>query len=347
MAGNVSLKARNLKSSVEPEMFTYPPIDEQILDLIRNRNEFIVLGHISPDGDCLSSQMAMNSLLLKMGKTVHLANAGPFDRSEISHLRADFLAHIDQELKDRNPIAIVVDCSAPERLGHLAEEIKDLTTIIFDHHSSGEQFGTYRYIIPRSVSTTLIIMQLYKALDVEISQEVAEHLFFGFATDSGFFRFINAYRGETLRLAAELVDLGVSPNIMNDRMTGGKSLGYVKYLGKLIDRSESYFDGKLMISSSCLDDSKTYVTTDKPSDSLYALLLSVQGVEVVLFFKELEGGKTEVGFRSSHQSIVDVGALAERFGGGGHKKAAGVTMANDIKTVRKQLIDAVGELLKK
>ncbi|MPM41208.1 Bifunctional oligoribonuclease and PAP phosphatase NrnA [bioreactor metagenome] len=331
--------------SVEPEMFSYPPIDEQILDLIRSRDEFIVLGHISPDGDCLSSQMAMNSLLLKMGKTVHMANAGPFDRSEISHLRADFLSHIDKELYDRSPIAVVVDCSSPERLGHLAQEIEGLVTIIFDHHSSGELFGTHRYIVHRSVSTTLIIMQLYKALDVEISQEIAEHLFFGFATDSGFFRFINAYRGETLRLAAELVDLGVSPNTMADRMTGGKSLGYVKYLGKLIDRSESHFDGRLMVSSSCLSDRDAFITTDKPSDSLYAMLLSVQGVEVVLFFKELEGGKTEVGFRSSHQSTIDVGGLAERFGGGGHKKAAGATVQNDIKVVRQQLIDAVGELL--
>ncbi len=326
-------------------MFSYPPFDEQILDLLRSRDEFIVLGHIGPDGDCLSSQMATRSLLLKLGKTVHLANAGPFDRSEISHLRSDFLAHIDEELYARNPIVVVVDCSSPERLGHLAKEIEGLTTIVLDHHSSGEQFGTHRYIVPRSVSTTLIIMQLYKALDVEISQEIAEHLFFGFATDSGFFRFINAYRGETLRLAAELVDLGVSPNTMADRMSGGKSLGYVKYLGKLIDRSESLYEGRLMLSTSCLKDREAYITTDKPSDTLYAMLLSVKQVEVVLFFKELEGNATEVGFRSSHQSNVDVGALAERFGGGGHKKAAGATINEPIEVVRQKLVDAVGELL--
>jgi len=331
---------------VEREMFSYPPIDEKILALLRDREEFVVIGHVSPDGDCLSSQMAMNSMLLKMGKTVHMANAGPFDRSEISHLRSDFLNHIDDELKQRDPLIVVVDCSSPERIGHLAEEIEGLTTVVFDHHSSGEQFGTYRYIVPRSVSTTLIIMQLYKALDVEISQEIAEHLFFGFATDSGFFRFINAYRGETLRLAAELVDLGVSPNVMNDRMTGGKSFGYIKYLGKLIDRSESLFDGKVMISSSCLEDSKQYITTDKPSDSLYTMLLSVQGVEVVLFFKELEGERTEVGFRSSHQSSINVGALAKSFGGGGHKKAAGATVNKPIQETRKLLLEAVEKMLK-
>ncbi len=337
---------RNRKLSGAPSMFfTYPPIDEEILNVLRYRSEFVIVGHVSPDGDCISSQMAMKALLLKMGKSVHLANAGPFDRSEIAHLRADFLNHIDEELHKRNPVVVVVDCSARERLGHLANEIEGLTTVIFDHHSSGEQFGTYRYIVPRSVSTTLIIMQVFKALDIEITGEIAEHLFFGFATDSGFFRFINAYRGETLRMAAELVDLGVSPNMMNTKMTGGKNLSYVKYLGKLIDRSESHFDGKLMSSTSFLSDNGQFITSDKPSDALYSMLLSIKGVQVVLFFKQLSENATEVGFRASHESHIDVGALAESFGGGGHKKAAGATVQQPVEEVRKHLLKAVENLI--
>lgn len=188
-------------------------------------------------------------------------------------------------------------------------------------------------------------MHLFKTLDLAISEEIAEHLFFGFATDSGFFRFINAYRGETLRMAAELVDLGVSPNMMNDRMTGGKNLSYVKYLGKLIDRSESHFDGKLMTSTSYLTDAEAYITTDKPSDALYSMLLSIKGVEVVLFFKQLSDDATEVGFRASHQSHINVGALAESFGGGGHKKAAGATIAEPLEVARKNLLKAVENLI--
>jgi phosphoesterase RecJ-like protein len=326
-------------------MFTYPPIGNEIINLITYSKEFVVVGHVSPDGDCLSSEIAMTELLRKLGKTVHMANAGPFDRSEISSLRADFLPHIDAELASRKPVIVVVDCSSSDRLGAIANEIEGLVTVIFDHHSSGEQFGDFKYIIPNSVSTTMIIMQLYKALGVEISKEIAEHLFFGFATDTGFFRFINANRGETLRMVADLVDLGVSPNMMNDKMTGGKSMGYVKYLGKLIDRSESHFEGKLMISSSYLCDSKEYITTDKPSDALYSMLLSIKEVQVVLFFKEVSENVTEVGFRASHPSKVDVGALAEHFGGGGHKKAAGATIEENIATVKDKLLKAVEKLL--
>jgi phosphoesterase RecJ-like protein len=100
-----------------------------------------------------------------------------------------------------------------------------------------------------------------------------------------------------------------------------------------------------MISSSYLCDSKEYITTDKPSDALYSMLLSIKNVQVVLFFKEVSEKVTEVGFRASHPSKVDVGALAEYFGGGGHKKAAGVTIEENIATVKDKLLKAVEKLL--
>ena len=334
---------KSLKSSVVPEPFAYPPIDEEILALLREREQFIVVGHVSPDGDCLSSQFAVAALLEHLGKEVTLANAGPFTRSEISHLSSLFIKHIDEDLKNQNPLVIVVDCSSPERLGHLAEEIEGLETVIFDHHSSGEQFGTYRYIVSRSISTTMIIMHLYQTMGIEITQEVAEHLFFGFATDSGFFRFINAYRGETLRMVADLVDLGVSPNAMADRMNGGKNEGYVKYLGKLIDRSESHYNGKLMTVSAFLEDERNFTTNDKPSDALYGLLLGIEGVEMVLFFKELEDSMTEVGFRSAYNSTINVGEFAESLGGGGHRKASGATIDAPLEEAKELVITAAGQ----
>lgn len=100
-----------------------------------------------------------------------------------------------------------------------------------------------------------------------------------------------------------------------------------------------------MASTSYLEDSETYITNDKPSDALYSMLLSIQGVEVVVFFKQLTEEVTEVGFRASHQSHIDVGALAESFGGGGHKKAAGVTVQQPIATVRENLLQAIGNLI--
>jgi len=330
---------------VEPDFFSYPPLPADIRSVIEEGSSFLVLGHIGPDGDCLSSQIAMAELLKSLGKTTTLVNAGPFERSEITHLATRFHTEITEEMRSDNPIVVVVDCSSMERIGSLAEQITGLTTIIFDHHASGEYFGDYRYITPRSISTTFIVMHLYKEFAIPITPEIAEHLFFGFATDSGFFRFINAYRGDVLRYAAELVDLGVSPNEMADRMSGGKNLDYVKYVGKLIDRSEVLLDGRLIIASSYIRDSRAFDTTDRPSDMLYSMLLSIKGVEVVLYLKELEPQLTEIGFRSSHHNAFNVGALAEKLGGGGHRKAAGATVNQSVESVRDFLIELVKELV--
>jgi phosphoesterase RecJ-like protein len=331
---------------VAPDFFSFPPLPEEIRRVIEDGSSFLVIGHVSPDGDCLSSQITMGALLENLGKQVALVNAGPFERSEITHLAGLFQTSITREMKERNPIVVVVDCSSIERIGSLAEEIEGLTTIIFDHHASGEFFGDYRYITPRSISTTFIIMHLYKEFDVEITPEIADHLFFGFATDSGFFRFIGSYRGDVLRYAAELVDLGVSPNEMADRISGGKNLDYIKYVGKLIDRSEVLLDGRLIIATSYIRDSRTFDTTDRPSDMLYSMLLAIKGVEVVLYLKELEPQLTEIGFRSSHVSPVDVGELAKRLGGGGHKRAAGATVNESVESIRNPLILLVKELLR-
>jgi len=330
---------------VAPESFSFPPLPDDIRNVIENGFSFLVIGHVSPDGDCLSSQIAMGALLEDLGKKATLINAGPFERSEIVHLADLFHTKVTDEMKADDPIVVVVDCSSIDRIGSLAEGIEGLTTIIFDHHASGELFGDYRYITPRSISTTLIIMHLYKEFGVEISPEIADHLFFGFATDSGFFRFINAYRGDVLHQVAELVDLGVSPNEMADRIHGGKNLDYIKYVGKLIDRSEVLLDGRLIIASSYIRDSRTFDTTDRPSDVLYSMLLAIKGVEVVLYLKELEAKLTEIGFRSSHQSPVDVGELAKQLGGGGHRRAAGATVNESVEAIRDRLILLVKELL--
>ena len=328
-----------------PEFFSFPPLPEDIRLVIEDGSSFLIIGHINPDGDCLSSQIAMGALLEALGKQVTLVNAGPFERSEITHLSGLFQTGVTEEMKAENPVVVVVDCSSIERIGSLAEEIEGLTTVIFDHHASGEYFGDYRYITPRAISTTFIIMHLYREFGIEITPEIADHLFFGFATDSGFFRFIGPYRGDILRHAAELVDLGVSPNEMADGISGGKNLDYVKYVGKLIDRSEVLLDGRLIIASSYIRDSRTFDTTDRPGDMLYSMLLAIRGVEVVLYLKELETQVTEIGLRSSHQSPVDVGELAKRLGGGGHRRAAGATVNESVEAVRDRLILLVKELL--
>ena len=175
-------------------MFTYPEVSPHILDTIRSCSLAIVVGHVGPDGDCIHSQIAMQKLLQRLGVEVHLVNAGPFSRKEIKQYEPLFAPHVDKQLRERNPLVVMVDCSTMDRIGYLGDEVEGLTILTIDHHASGSKFGDLSYIVPKSFSTSLCVMQLYKAVEGEMTYEIAERIFFSVATDTGFLKFIGPYR---------------------------------------------------------------------------------------------------------------------------------------------------------
>lgn len=326
-------------------MFTYPEVSPTIVDAIRSCSVAVVVGHVGPDGDCIHSQIAMQKLLQRLGVEVHLVNAGPFARKEIKRYEPLFAPHVDAELVKRNPLVVMVDCSTLDRIGYIADEIAGLMTLTVDHHASGTIFGDLTYIVPKSFSTSLCVMQFYKALDVELSYEIADHIFFGLATDTGFLKFIGPYRGETFRLIGELVEMGVSPNDIFNRMEGGNSFASQRFLGRLLLRAQPLLDGRLMFVWEIPEDLTEFTEADRPSDTLYSHLLGIDDVEVVLYFKIAGSDVWEIGFRSSHSSVVDVGAISAEFGGGGHRKAAGATVEGTFEDLKNRLVSIVRDKL--
>jgi len=319
-------------------MFVYPVVPQEILDAIHSCSVAVVVGHVGPDGDCIHSQIAMQQLLVKLGVEAHLVNAGPFARKEIKKYEDMFAPHVDAQIRARNPLVVMVDCSTLDRIGYIADEIEGLTVLTVDHHASGEKFGDLSYIVSKSFSTTLTIMQLYKALKVEITPEIADHIFFGLATDTGFLKFIGPYRGETFSLMGELVELGVSPNDIFNRMEGGNTFESQQFLGRLLLRSAPLLGGRVMFTYETPQDLVDFGISNRPSDTLYAQLLSVDDVEVVLYFKIVEENIWEIGFRASHSSSADVGLIGAGFGGGGHRKAAGATVAGTMEDLLSRLL---------
>ena len=326
-------------------MSLFPPVPQVILTHLQEDSSFIVIGHKSPDGDCISSELGMEFLLKALGKQVLLANAGPFERQEIQSLRGRFADHIPEAYLAERPTVVVVDCSTSDRIGSLYEQVKDLHVIVIDHHASGTRWGQDLYIVPDSPSTTLLVQHLFETLQVAIPEEAAKRLFFGFATDTGFFRFLQVHQAEALDSVSCLVAEGVSPNQVYMQINGGKSLSFIKYLGILIDRAEPYLDGKVMVTYTWLKDKETF-HCDKPSDLFYSQMLSIAGVQAVALFKEKEDGTVEAGLRASHDSTIDVGRIAASFGGGGHVHASGFTVKGDLFTIRDNFLRQVELLLK-
>lgn len=321
----------------------YPVINKRIVSTILSSSCVGVIGHENPDGDCISSTLAMKYMLEYLGKEVFIFNMGPFNKKEIQKYEPLFLKEVPSEFLKKNPLIIVVDCSTKDRPGQIFSAFDGLTKIVFDHHSAGESFTDkeLQYIVPESVSTTLVIENLRKSLNIPLSKELAEYLYIGFATDTGFFHFINEkIGGETLRMVSEFVDAGVSPYIMYDRLHDGESLDFYKAAARIMERTKSEYDGKILYSYSNKGDE----LGSNASDLLYSQLLCVKDVKVVFFFKEKED-EVVCGMRSKNHSGIDIGQFAQSLGGGGHRYAAGATVKGSLDDVIRTVLAKASILL--
>lgn len=316
------------------------PVPRQLLDFVDGYHSFLVVGHKEPDGDCLGSQLALGSLLERCGKKVLLANPGPFDRQETAAWEQRFISSLDENGAAGLEAVIVVDCSSADRIGEIAGPISGLPLAVIDHHTSGERFGDIHYILPEIPATTMLIHALFRALELEPTPEEAQLLFFGLATDTGFFRFLSPGQHLAYTVAAELTRAGASPREADRLISTGRSLESRLLLARLLQRVEQLRDGEFLLTFQTLADEREFGKR-RDSDALYRLLLAVEGVRVIAVVKEKENG-CAVSFRALDDT--DVGHLATRFGGGGHRKAAGAFQEEKLHLFLPRLRSALLEL---
>lgn len=324
-----------------PRESAIPP---ELLNFIREGGKFLIAGHKEPDGDCVGSQLALASVLRRMGKEVVLCSAGPFKRTEIKPYEQFFIS-APEKIDKTGLSLIIVDCSGPDRTGDLETFLKGLPLAVIDHHEGGHyanlagaSAGGPFYVDKHAPSTTFLVLKLIEALGMEPNREEAELLFFGLCTDTGFFRFLDDGGAETFMAAAALVRSGANPKAVYASIHGGKSLDSRRLMGHILARAESLFGGKLIVSCEEYEESRRYGLEGRDSDSLYQLLLSVAGCEAILLIRQETPERCTVGFRS--RDWVDVRSIAERFGGGGHKNAAGLSVAGTIAELKPRMIQA-------
>ena len=319
-------------------------IPPELLNFIRKGKKFLIAGHQEPDGDCVGSQLALASVLRRMGKEAIPCSAGPFKRAEIKSYEHFFSAAPDE--KDRAGASlIIVDCSDPDRTGDLEPFLENLPLAVIDHHEGGEYAAVAEgsakgamYVDARAPSATIMVLKVIEALGLELLREEAELLFFGLCTDTGFFRFVDVGGAEAFDAAAALVRSGANPKVAFAAMHGGKSLDSRRLLGHILTRAESLFGGKLILSVEEYEETCRFGLEGRDSDSLYQLLQAVAGCEAIVIIRQETPEKCTIGLRS--RDWVDVRRIAESFGGGGHKNAAGFSTAGTISELRPKIIKA-------
>lgn len=301
---------------------------------IKNHEFFLIAGHKEPDGDAVSSCMAVAAIVRHFGKQYQLLSAGPFKRAEVAK-HADFFTSEVQFLSNediKRTGLIIVDCSEYSRLGDLDGDISGIDTFIIDHHKTAScPENAEFYIDDTSPSCSNIIQQFYELIVGELSKEVAENLFFGVCTDTGFMRYLSPGDGNVFVNISRLVDAGGDPRGTYDKMTGGKAFKTRKLLGVLLEKTELYYNGKLALTYETLDDTQKYGSDGRDSDALYQLLLSVEGVQAVAFLRQESANSCTGGFRS--RGNIDVSSVAAKFGGGGHKNASGMSCEGKLDSL--------------
>jgi phosphoesterase RecJ-like protein len=318
----------------------HPEVPEELVQFIKSGENFIIAGHKEPDGDCVGSQLALRSLLLRLGKKAVVCSAGPFKRTELKGYTDQF-TDINTLKKEKNIKVIIIDCSGMERTGSLQETLEKYPCAVIDHHDAvthpQSTSETPVYVDPHSPSCTLLIEKLTAALDMEMTKEEAELLLFGLCTDTGFFRHLTENDAYVLESSAKMLRCGASPKKIYKIMNGGKSLNSRILLGRILSRIEAYFDGRLLIGYETLEEFGTFGFEARDSDSINKMLLSIEGIEATAIIRQETDNNCTVSLRSADK--IDVAQIASSLGGGGHVNASGLTIKGNITNVKQIILN--------
>jgi phosphoesterase RecJ-like protein len=323
-------------------------VPSELVDFINSGSKFIITGHKEPDGDCVGSQLALRSVFQRMGKEAIVCSAGPFKRTELKDYVNDFIT-IPSEDQKAGAKVIIVDCSGIERIGEeLHHALKGLPHAVIDHHAAVTHPPSTKdspvYVDASSPSCTFLIDKLIAALGMELTKDEATLLLFGLCTDTGFFRHLTEKNSQVFEATAKMVGRGASPKHIYSVMNGGKSLDSRILLGRILSRTESYFDGRLMLSYETLEEFKRFGFEGRDSDNLNKMLLSIENVEATVIIRQENDENCTVSLRSVDK--IDVAYLAATFGGGGHKNASGLTMKGDILNTKEVILKAFKDFFK-
>jgi phosphoesterase RecJ-like protein len=223
---------------------------------------------------------------------------------------------------------LAVDCGAGDRLDGLLDKARRARVLInLDHHPGNDDFGTHNIVVTHVSSTAELVTRLLQDLNVEIDKDIATCLYTGIVTDTGRFQHSNS-TPDTLRIAADLLALGVPATEIGQEVFDSSPFGYLKLVGRVLDRAVLFEDVRFVYSWLTLTDlAETGVSPDE-TDKLIDAVRSTRAADVAALFKEQPDGRYRVSLRSKGPSV---GAIARGRGGGGHELAAGFT-APDVET---------------
>lgn len=311
---------------------------EKFLSCLHAGSRFVIASHEKPDGDCIFSSLALASCLKRLGKEVLLYNPGPFARREIRQYKQQFRYAIPLQWAHKSSVLVLVDCATKER-ARLHEQSYDVDQVlIMDHHTARADDGAIPYICSASPSTTLMVQRLIEHVD-EVTREEAYFMLLGFLTDSGFFRHLHTSSEHALPYVTRLLSHGHSLRDLYTQVFATQLLVEARFVSEIIMRAQPFLGDRLIMAVRTKKMSKKYNLSYVNGEYVNAQLQLIRGVEVTVLFTELGPDLYDVSMRAFRS--VNVSAIAETFGGGGHVAASGFRWKGTLDAIQMQLIQRV------
>jgi len=304
----------------------------QIRDAILQRQTFLLTSHARPDGDAVGCQLAMAYALKALGKSVRCVDKDPAPPPLMAFPGVESI-HVADAADDPADAVIVMECSDLTRTGVAGFEKYFIINI--DHHPGNSLYGAINWFDGSACACGEMVFDVIDALKVPLTPEIATHIYVAIATDTGGFHFGNI-TARTFEICRRCADAGASPAAIARILYDSNTLGRLRLTGGVLHNLELEAGGRLALANMSLQLLKDTGSTHEDSDGLINLALTVKQIEAVAFFKEIEPGVYRISMRS--KGDVDVNRVARTFGGGGHKNAAGCSMAGAYADVRARLV---------
>lgn len=313
-------------------------------EIVRSHERYLLVSHVRPDCDALGSELGMAGVLESLGKKVRIVNgqATPPNLAFIDAMRR--IGVIGQSVQPAEladiQVLIVLDTSAWQQLGPMSDVVRAFSgkRVVIDHHVSADNLGAEEFKDVEAEATGRLVVEAAEALGVKLTPQIATALFAAVATDTGWFRFGSASAG-TYRTAAKLIDAGANPAVIFRDLYEQDSLGRVRLRGLILGRVTTELGGRLAHTHVLKSDFAQTGALPSDTEDVINMALAIKGTEVAVILVEQPAGGFKISFRS--RSAVDCSKLAEVYGGGGHKAAAGAFVQGPLAEVQPLVLGAV------
>jgi phosphoesterase RecJ-like protein len=312
---------------------------EEIGQILRAHQRFAILGHVRPDGDALGSQLALALSLQALGKEVRVWNEDGMLEKYSFLPRAELLTKPPPKPEDFD-VAIALDTAIQNRLGTAFTAVRSAKIWInIDHHLSNPGYGNVVHIDTSAPATGEIIFHLIKSQGLPLNRDIAENLYVAISTDTGSFQYPKT-SARTFEIAAELIRIGLDVGQLSQQLYENYPRRRLELLRELLRNLRFQQEGHVASFSLKLEAAAELGVLPEDNEGLIDHLRAVRGVIVAVFFEELSDGKVRVSMRSKTDA-VDVCAICQKFGGGGHTLAAGARVRGTLAEVEQRVLAEV------